>query len=359
MVAFRALADILGCRHSWLPYTWLPYTRLIAGFLWMRTEEQYSRSSNHFTRLFTERIVDEQERSYFNKHMSKAKILIQLDTDEKASVFDAVVAIDSGVDHLLQYSGVRPEDVRGLVHGAMYTRGPADLMSTAIFVGGSDVGQGEALAAAARRELFDPFRVSIMLDSNGSNSTAAAAVLSAAKHVPLPGSKALVLAATGAVGQRVCQILASAGCDVLVASRTLERSQACVISLAAKGVPSARLSAVCSSNLESMNHALRASALLFGCGAAGVNLLSAEQLAQATSLRVAIDLNAVPPMGIEGIELMDRGTQRGDLLCYGALGVGGLKMKIHKASIATLFESNRHFLDCQEMLAIGQRILSS
>ncbi len=56
--------------------------------------------------------------------MAKQKILIQLDTDAHASVFDAVVAIDAGVEHLLQYSNVKPDDVRGLVHGAMYTRGP-------------------------------------------------------------------------------------------------------------------------------------------------------------------------------------------------------------------------------------------
>ncbi len=75
--------------------------------------------------------------------MSKPKILIQLDTDKKPSVFDAVVAIDSGVDHLLQYGDIRPDQVRGLVHGAMYTRGPGDLHQTAIFVGGSDVSEGK------------------------------------------------------------------------------------------------------------------------------------------------------------------------------------------------------------------------
>ena len=73
--------------------------------------------------------------------MAKRKIFIQLDTDNKASVFDGVVAVDAGVDHLFQYSNVRPEDVRDLVHGAMYTRGPHDLHNTAIFVGGSNVVQ--------------------------------------------------------------------------------------------------------------------------------------------------------------------------------------------------------------------------
>lgn len=291
--------------------------------------------------------------------MSKPKILIQFDTDPKASVFDAVVAVDAGVDHLLQYANVRPEEVRDLVHGAMYTRGPGDLKNTAIFVGGRNVSHGEAIAAAAKATLFDPFRVSIMLDSNGANSTAAAAVLSAAKHIPLEGSTAVVLAATGAVGQRVARILANAKCNVIVASRTLERSQDCVTQLATAGVIADRLIPISSSDSEVlMEHLMRAD-MLFGCGAAGARLLNANDLNQAKNLRVAIDLNAVPPTGIEGIELMDKGKQRGDRFDYGALGVGGLKMKIHKASIAALFESNHQFLDCQEMLIIGEEILAA
>lgn len=291
--------------------------------------------------------------------MSKPKILIQLDTDAKASVFDAVVAIDSGVERLFQYSGIRPEDVRGLVHGAMYTRGPGDLKNTAIFVGGSNVSDGEAIAAIARETLFDPFRVSIMLDSNGANSTAAAAVLCAEKHLTLENSNALVLAATGAVGQRVCRILANANSNVTVASRSLDRSRECVDRLVASGVPSDRLKAVCSSDLAAFSSVLTESQLVFGCGAAGARLLTASQVTEAVELRVAIDLNAVPPTGIEGIELTDKGVQRGNRFDYGALGVGGLKMKIHKACIAAMFESNQLFLDCHQMLAIGKEILNA
>ncbi len=291
--------------------------------------------------------------------MSKPKILIQLDTDSKASVFDAVVAIDSGVEQLLQYSGIRPEDVRGLVHGAMYTRGPSDLKNTAIFIGGSNVTEGEAIAAIARDTLFDPFRVSIMLDSNGANSTAAAAVLSASKHISLENSTSLVLAATGAVGQRVCRILANAQSHVTVASRSLERSRECIDRLVASGVSASRLTAACSTDLATLKCALAESQLVFGCGAAGARLLDAAQLQSATELRVVIDLNAVPPMGIEGIELTDKGVQRGNRFDYGALGVGGLKMKIHKACVAALFESNERFLDCEEMLTIGKEIIKA
>src|SRR4051794_3702988 len=106
-------------------------------------------------------------------------ILIQLDTDAQPSVFDGVVALDSGVDHLFRHGGIRPEAVRDLVYGALFTRGGADLSRSAIFVGGSDVSASEAVLKAVKDAFFASFRVSVLFDANGSNTTAAAAVLAA------------------------------------------------------------------------------------------------------------------------------------------------------------------------------------
>ena len=290
--------------------------------------------------------------------MTKRRILIQLDTDAQASVFDAVVAIDAGAERLLQYANVKPEQVRDLVHGAMYTRGPQDLKNTAFFIGGSNVVHGEQVYRNAIDAMFDPFRVSVMIDCNGSNSTAAAAVISASRHLELEGSTALVLAATGPVGQRVAKILANEKCTVYLSSRSLERSQECVDQLLGQGIPANRLIAISSADQIWTDKAIRESQVVFGCGAAGVRLMTSEQIEQATELRVAIDLNAVPPLGIEGIGLTDKGVQRGNRVDYGALGVGGLKMKIHKASVASLFESNSRAIDCQEMMIIGRDILA-
>ena len=294
-----------------------------------------------------------------NGEMSKPKILIQFDSDSKASVFDAIVAIDAGVDHVLQYAGIGVDDVRALVHGAMYTRGPSDLKNTAIFIGGTNVTDGEAIAAVALESFFDPFRVSIMLDSNGANSTAAATVLCATRHLKLEGSSALVMAATGSVGQRVCQILANEKCNTYVASRSLERSKECIRILISGGAREKYLRPIVSADAAELSQVLNSVQMVFGCGAAGAILLNESQLNQATNLKVAIDLNAVPPSGIEGIAIMDKGKLRGERCDYGALGVGGLKMKIHKASLAALFNSNNQFIDCQEMLAIGEQILKS
>jgi hypothetical protein len=290
--------------------------------------------------------------------MSKRRILIQLDTDPQASVFDAVVAMDAGAERLLQYANVKPEQVRDLVHGAMYTRGPQDLKNTAIFVGGANVVHGEQVFRNAIDAMFDPFKVSVMIDCNGSNSTAAAAVISASRHVQLEGNTALVLAATGPVGQRVSKILANEKCTVYLSSRSLERSQECVDQLVAQGIPTSRLIAISSADDVWTEKAIRESQMVFACGAAGVRLMTSDQLKQAKELRVAIDLNAVPPLGIDEIALTDKAVLRGERYDYGALGVGGLKMKIHKASVASLFENNSKTIDCQEMMTIGRDILA-
>ena len=75
----------------------------------------------------------------------KRRILIHLDSDPQPSVFDRVVAVDAGTEELFSYGAVTLEQVTGLVHGAIFTRSPADLASTAIFIGGSDVAAGRGM----------------------------------------------------------------------------------------------------------------------------------------------------------------------------------------------------------------------
>src|SRR4051812_26476338 len=157
--------------------------------------------------------------------MSIAKILLCLDSDAQPSVFDAVVAIDAGADHLLRHGGVKADAVRDLVYGAMFTRGPAELKNTAIFIGGADVAAGEQLLTKARECFFGPMRVSVMLDSNGANTTAAAAVLCARKLVSLAGQIVTVLAATGSVGRRVVRLLARERAIIRVGSRQAAKAQ--------------------------------------------------------------------------------------------------------------------------------------
>jgi hypothetical protein len=286
------------------------------------------------------------------------RILVHFDTDPLPSVFDRVVAVDAGVDELFSYGGIEPANVESLVHGAIFTRGPADLKNTAIFVGGSRVDEGEQLLEKVRASFFGPMRVSIMMDSNGSNTTAAAAVLAAKRHVDLHGVRAIVLGGTGPVGQRAAQLLAREGARVRVASRSLERANEAAAAIR-KSVPNGDVSAVaagCAADLEAATQGVE---VLIAAGAAGAELLSAAQREAIAGLRVAIDLNAVPPAGLGGIGVTDKAVERNGVFCYGAIGVGGTKMKIHKACLERLFELNDQVLDTERIYEIGKALVAA
>jgi hypothetical protein len=287
--------------------------------------------------------------------MALAKILICLDSDPQPSVFDGVVAVDAGVAHLFRHGGVKPGDVRDLVYGALFTRGPTELKNTAVFIGGSDATAGEALLKAATDAFFGPMRVSVMLDSNGANTTAAAAVLAARRHVPLTGAIATVLAATGPVGRRVVRLLAAEGARVRVCSRKLTHAEA-TCDRVSRMVPGAELSPCSNDTPMEAATAVEGSQIVISCGPPSVELMPKRSLVQAAGLQVAIDLNAVPPYGLGDIEPTAKATKCGDLICYGALGVGGTKMKIHKAAIAKLFTTNSLVLDADEIYALGKEL---
>ncbi len=288
--------------------------------------------------------------------MDKAKILIQLDSDPQPSVFDRVVAVDAGADHIFSYGNVQPDQVRGLVHGAIFTRGPADLKRTAIFIGGSDVAAGEKLLAEVRKQMLPEYglRVSVLFDANGANTTAAAAVRAAAKQVALNEARALVLGGTGPVGQRVALLLAREGAEVRVGSRQEARAARVCESIRDR-VSGARVAPEGITGNDDLPRALAGCTVAIAAGAAGVVLLPKAARLVCPTLKVVVDLNAVPPLGIEGIEMGDKGKERDGVVCYGALGVGGTKMKVHKAAIARLFESNDQIMDAVEVYALAQQ----
>ena len=283
------------------------------------------------------------------------KLLLHLDTSPHPSAFDRIVALDAGADEVLSYGAVTEDAVRDLVHGAIFTRGPKDLHNTAIFVGGADMAAGERLLAAARKAFFGPMRVSVMLDSNGSNTTAVAAVAKLRQAAgALEGRRAVVTASTGPVGMRAAGLLAKAGAEVVVTSRREEGSAAVAGAIRQRFGVAVRPVA--------MPDASRAAAVLEGAevllnaGGAGVCLVPRDAWAGRAGLRAVADVNAVPPLGIEGIEVTDNGADRNGVAAFGALGVGGLKMKIHKACIARLFERNDLVLDAETIAEVAKEM---
>lgn len=281
-------------------------------------------------------------------------ILLQFDTDPHPSSFDRVVAIDSGVDELFSYGSVTPENVTNLVHGAIFTRKPDDLKNTAIFIGGSSTQAGERLLTRIKETFFGPMQVSVMMDSNGSNTTAAAAVRSASRHVDFPSTEALILGGTGPVGHRCAQILASQGATVRIASRSEERAQATCAEIR-HALPEAKL-VPCEFSDEGIAAAVDGVNLIIAAGAAGVQFLTSEELESIETLQVAIDVNAVPPVGLEGILPTDQAVEKFGATCYGAIGIGGLKMKTHRTAIQKLFTANHLVLSTSEIYAIAGEV---
>jgi hypothetical protein len=283
------------------------------------------------------------------------KILLHLEKDAKASAFDQITAYDAGVDMVIPYGGVLPEEVENLVYGTIFTRGADKLRNTAIFVGGTNVAEAEELFERVEKTFFASFRVSVMFDANGSNTTAAAAVVKILSVLgPPSGQKAVVLAGTGPVGTRAAVLLAKEGCRAFLSSRSFSRAQeACrrikerfgmdVVPLEVKDDAGCR-------------NAIDDAQVVFCTGKPGALLLKKEIWSTLPALKVIADVNAVDPPGVEGTKAADNGREREGKIIFGALGIGNFKMKVHKEAIARLFDRNDQVMDVFSIFDLAKNI---
>ena len=282
------------------------------------------------------------------------KLLFQFDTDAHASTFDTVVAYDGGADHVIGHANVSPDNVGGLVDGCIFTRAPKDKKYTAIFIGGSNMAAGEALFKAVQKQFFPGFQVSVMLDSNGSNTTAAAAVAKIASSTSLAGKQAVILAGTGPVGQRAAAMLALEGASVTITSRSLANAeQACAAVKQRFGV---EINAVAAPDFDSRAAAIANANIILATGAAGIELLKPEHWQNHPHLEVIADANATPPVGIGGTNMMDKGELREGKIVWGAIGFGALKLALHRACIGKLFDSNKQVFDAEIIFELAKKM---
>jgi methylenetetrahydrofolate/methylenetetrahydromethanopterin dehydrogenase (NADP+) len=283
------------------------------------------------------------------------KLLYQFDTDALPSVFDNVVGFDGGADHISAYGGVNAKNAGGLVEGAIFTRGLKDKKNTAIFIGGGNMIEGEAVLASVRKTFFAKFRVSVMFDCNGSNTTAAAAVAWLAHGRSLAGKRAVVLGGSGPVGQRAAVLLAREGADVAITGRKREVVQAACDSIHARfGIV---VQAVEAPTNAERGDAVAGAQIVLATGAAGVTLLDEKQWQDSPTLELVADANASPPAGIEGVGQSDRGLAKHGKILFGSLGFGALKLALHRACVARLFEQNDLLLDAEEIYAVAKTMV--
>lgn len=285
------------------------------------------------------------------------KVLLQLDTDQHPSPFDAIVAHDAGVDVLLSHGAVAPDAVRDLVQGAFFTRAPGD-SSMAVWVGGSDVSAGETILDEVQATFFGPFRLSAMLDSDGCNTTAATAIALIAKDRDLRGRRAVIVG-VGPVGVRSATLLTQEGCEVLATTipadvlgtdsyrrpRGLEVTER--LGIEAREVE----------DRAELEAALEGANIVLAAGPAGVQLLPQEVWSANPAIELLADYNAAEPLGIEGVEAGDDLVEREGKLVLGALAIGGKKMKTHKGCVRRLFERNDLVLNADGVYAVAREIV--
>ena len=286
------------------------------------------------------------------------KILIQLDTDEHPSTFDAIVAHDADVDVLLSHGNVDPKAAMALVQSAVFTRGPKDLSNTAVWVGGSSASAGEEVFDEIQKAFFGPFKVSAMIDSNGCNTTAATAVAMLAKRLDVDGRKVAIVGA-GAVGLRAATLLRSEGCDVVVVGIPSSRFGGGE-HRRARGLTTAEeldLEIAEPKDDDELAAALEGASLVLAAGPAGIEVLPKSIWTKLDAAEALVDFNAAEPLGIEDSDAQDDFEEREGKKILGALAVGGPKMKVHKACIRKLFESNEVLLDAEDVYAVAKEMV--
>jgi methylenetetrahydrofolate/methylenetetrahydromethanopterin dehydrogenase (NADP+) len=260
---------------------------------------------------------------------------------------------------LLSHGGVTPEPARGLVQDAFFTRGMDDLRTMAVWVGGRDVATGEKVFDQVQKAFFGPFRVSVMLDSNGCNTTAATTVARIAKARSVAGSRTVVIG-VGAVGLRSAVLLQKEGSEVTVATLPPD--------LFGDDRPYRRprgLGVAQQLGLDVREPADRAElvALLDGAqivlsaGPAGVQVLGRDVWARHPSVELLADYNAAEPLGLEGTKATDDLAEHDGKVVLGALAIGGAKMRVHKACVRRLFEANDQVLDTDAVYAIAKELV--
>lgn len=290
--------------------------------------------------------------------MEKLYLLHLFTPTPQASPFDVNMAYDAGFDAVVPYTGVTLADIQHLTQDAIFSRGPKGVQRTGIFIGGREIGLAADMLDAARKAMVPPFQVSVLADPSGAFTTAAALVaaveakLKNIHQTDLSGRNMLVLGGTGPVGAAAAVLASGAGAKVKIGSHTsLSRAQ--MTSQVVNARYGAATVAADATSGESMSQLVREADVVLACAKAGIQVLSAAQLATANKLLVAADVNAVPPAGIEGIGANDDGktlaAASGKAVGIGALAVGNIKYQVMRGLFENMIQSEKPlFLDFRD-----------
>lgn len=284
--------------------------------------------------------------------MAKRSILHMLDPNVHNSPFDINMAIDAGYDVVIPYSNVKPTEVTGLTQDAIFSRGPAGVKQTGLFIGGREIDIAMDMLESAKKAMVPPFEISVFADPSGAFTTAAALVACVESQLKtkfgkdLTGMKAIVFGGTGPVGLATAIIAAQAGAVTTIVDHfSIKNAQTGAFS--AKQRYDVELIPASAAENADKAELIKDIDLIFCTAPAGVQVLNASVLAEAKQLKVAGDVNAVPPAGIEGIGVMDLGeplthaTASEGAVGVGALAIGNVKYKVQHALLAETLNSEK------------------
>lgn len=298
----------------------------------------------------------------------KRSILHMLDPTPNNSPFDINMALDAGFDVLMPYSNVKLESVYGLTQDAIFSRGPAGVKRTGLFIGGRNLGLAIDMFNAAKQAMVPPFAISVFADPSGAFTTAAALVACVERELrskhqkELSSCKAVVFGGTGPVGIATGIIASLAGADTTIVDHLYLETAQDLTKQYNRRFGCNLKPAVASFDNDKIE-LLKDVDVIFCTAKAGIQVLNATILKEVTQLKVAGDVNAVPPAGIEGVSPSDVGSPlihatHCDAIGVGALAIGNVKYQVQHAMLASMLESEEPvYLDFRDAFVKAQELL--
>lgn len=298
--------------------------------------------------------------------MEKPNILHMFTPTPNVSPFDVNMAYDAGFNAVVPYGSVTLDQITALTQDAIFSRGPKGAKRTGIFIGGREIGLAADMLDAAKRAMVPPFEVSVFADPSGAFTTAAAMVACVEKQLKkihqtdLSGKNVVVLGGTGPVGAAAAVLASQAGARVRIASHTSAtraRMTSEVVNARYGATTEPGDASVVDTKLKMINDA----DIILGAAKAGIQVLSANELAAAKRLLVAADVNAVPPVGVEGVGMMDDGAPlaagSGTAVAIGALAIGNVKYQVQRGLLEAMIATDKPlYIDFRDAFAAARKL---
>jgi methylene-tetrahydromethanopterin dehydrogenase len=277
------------------------------------------------------------------------------------------MAYDVGYDAVIPYENINPEDARNITQDALLSRGPKGVKHTAFLIGGKNAERAEEVFQAVKDSMFPPFKTSVIIDPAGAYTTAAAMVAKAedalaSNKLGELKDKTCAVFGTGAVGQIAAVLLAKLGCKVMIVSLNPKRIDGkehaeSIGKLLAKdhGV---QVQGIFAPTPASKIEIIEKADVIMCAGVKGVRIIDKAMLNQVKHMKVILDINAVPPFGVEGIELKDDMREMlPGIFVIGALTVGDLKHKLEKEILREARNNGKEVYNFNVALPMARKLL--